>query len=131
MLAGNRKRVILTLLRSHLGPERAITAGEIAEMVFGDRGNDRTVRSIIAELIVQDGHGEILANTGGEAFTGCPAGYFWASDWRQADAYYNVLISRREDIGHRAGAAWAARQRLQAAPREQMQFGREIDLPLG
>ncbi len=123
MPAGDRKSVILELLKSRLGPERAITAGELAEMVFGSRSSDRTVRLIITELIVQDGHGEILANTGGEAFTGCPPGYFWARDWRQADAYYNVLISRGQDIGHRASAARAARQRLQAAPKEQMGLG--------
>ena len=115
MRNGNRKEAILAIIRDRVGPERSITAERIGEMVFG--GPDaRTVRSIIAELIVDDGHGEILASTGGETFKGCPPGYFWAADWRQCDAYHDVLISRRHDIDKRATAAWQARQRLQRAP---------------
>ncbi len=117
------KLTLLKVIRSRRGPERAITAGDLAEMVFGDRGSERTVRLLIAELIVEDGHGEIIANTGGAAFKGCPPGYFWATDWRHVDAYYNVLVSRREDIGRRMEAAWKARQRLQAAPEEQATLG--------
>ena len=115
-MTGDRKTLILEILRAHLGPARAITAGHIAEMVFGDAKHDREVRSIIAELIVADGHGEILASCSGESFKGCPAGYFWADDWRQCEIYYNVLLSREDDIKHRRMAAWHARNRLAANP---------------
>lgn len=119
-MSGDRKRVILEILRSRLGPERAITAGEIAAAVFGSREQDRTVRQLIQELIVQDGHGEILANTGGHAFEGCPPGYFWAATDQQAEDYYHVLVSRREEINRRMEAAWQARNRLRRQPVGQM-----------
>lgn len=121
-MTADRKQVILDILKDRVGPERSITAERIGEMVFG--GPDaRTVRAIIAQLIVEDGQGEILASTGSEAFKGCPPGYFWAADWQQCDAYYNVLISRGHDIDRRATAIWKARQRLQRAPRAQQTLG--------
>jgi len=119
-MSGDRKRVILEILRSRLGPERAITAGDIATMVYGSREHDRTVRQLIQELVVQDGHGEILANTGGQAFEGCPPGYFWAATDQQAEDYYWVLVSRKEEIARRMDAAWQARNRLRRQPVGQM-----------
>jgi len=119
-MSGDRKRVILEMLRTRIGPERAITAAQIAESVYGSREHDRTVRQLIQELVVQDGHGEILANTGGDAFSGCPPGYFWASNDQQADDYYQVLVSRREEITRRMDAAWQARNRLRRQPVGQM-----------
>jgi hypothetical protein len=110
---------VLEILRDHRGPGRAITAERIGEMVFGRAEAGREVREIITELIVQDGHGEIIANTGGSAVRGYGPGYFWAVEWRQVEAYYDVLVSRRHDIEHRMTAAWQARQRLLRAPVEQ------------
>ena len=113
------KRELLAYLQQRIGPARAITAKELAHMFFGNEASERTVREIIANLITEDGHGEICANPGGEAFKGYPQGYFWADDWRQIDAYYNQLVSRYDEIRHRMNAAWDARQRLARAPRQQ------------
>jgi len=111
---------ILALLRRHCGPEHAITAEAIGELLFGRRGLGRQVRAAIAELI-EDGHGEIIANTGGgEAFQGCPAGYFWAATPEQAEAYYQVLVSRHEELHHRMESAWRAKLRLEHQEPEQL-----------
>ena len=120
MSSADRKEFILRIVRDRLGPERAITAREIGDMVGLD---DRTVRQIIRELIVEDGQGEILASNGHEAFRGCPMGYFWASSRAQCETYYEVLVSRREDITQRMQATWHARNRLARAPVGQMGLG--------
>lgn len=119
-MIGDRKEVILRIIRDRLGPERAITAREIGAMVGLD---DRTVRQIIRHLIVAEGQGEILASTGSDAFPGCPPGYFWAATRAQCETYYDVLVSRREDITQRMTAAWHARNRLTRAPKGQIGLG--------
>lgn len=106
---------VLELLKAHRGPRRAITAADIAGQLFADRGLDRRVRVIIEEL-VKGGHGEILATTGGSAFPGASPGYFWAESWQQVQRYYDVLVSRLEELRKRMDAVWAARQRLKDAP---------------
>ena len=118
-MIGDRKALLLHILHAHRGPTRAITAAALAEMVFGDPKHDREIRAIITELIVQDGHGEIIAGNGGEAWRGCPPGYFWAEDPHQIEIYYHILVSRYEDIGHRMAAAWTARNRLLNCPPDQ------------
>ena len=111
---------ILALLRRHRGPGNAITAEAIGELLFGRKGLARQVRAAIAELI-EDGHGEIIANTGGgEAFQGYPAGYFWAATPEQAEAYYQVLVSRHEELHHRMESAWRAKLRLEHQEPEQL-----------
>ena len=119
-MIGHRKELILRIVRDRLGPERAITAREIGELVGLD---DRSVRQIIRELIVAEGQGEILASNGHEAFKGCPMGYFWAATRAQCETYYDVLVSRREDITQRMDAAWKARNRLTRAPKGQIGLG--------
>jgi hypothetical protein len=106
---GDRKRQLYEILRTHVGPKKAINADELGEMIGVD---SRAVRALIADLIVIDGHGEICANTGGEAFPKCPKGYFWASCSEDAEKYRNVLISRIEELQLRQRAAFHAQQRL-------------------
>lgn len=106
---GDRKTVVFEILRTHLGPAQAITADEIGQSV-GITARD--VRALIAELIVIDGHGEICANTGGEAFPGAPKGYFWATCAGEVETYRNVLISRLQELRKREHAAWHTIQRM-------------------
>jgi hypothetical protein len=127
MHAPSRAQRVLDLLRKRRGPHMAITASAIAGQLFGDRGLDRQVRLIIAELIQIGGHGEILATTGGEAFPGSTPGYFWAETWQQAQAYYDVLVSRLEEIRKRMDGVWAARQRLRDIPPPQPSLGLDGD----
>lgn len=108
-----QQAAILDLLKQRRGPQQAITAGEIAAAIFGDRRRDREVRVIIKALIEDGGCGEIVANTGAaDAFPGCPRGYFWATSAQQIEQYRHVLASRLEEIGHRLAAAGRAAERL-------------------
>jgi len=111
----SRAERVLDLLRGHLGPANAITASDIGDRLFGEKGLDRQVRLIIEEL-VKGGHGEILATTGGTAFPGASPGYFWAENWQQVQSYYDVLVSRLEELRKRMDAVWAARQRFRDVP---------------
>jgi len=107
--------MILNILRACRGPAKALTAARIGAQVFGDGGREREVRAGIKRVIEDGGHGEIIANTGGEALGPGPRGYFWATSPDQIEAYYQVLVSRDHEIRHRMEAAWAAKRRLENA----------------
>jgi len=128
MIQASRAERVLELLRGRMGPRNAITAAEIGERLFGDRGLDRQVRLVIEEL-VKGGRGEILATTGGEAFPGAPPGYFWAENWQQVQRYYDVLVSRLEELRKRMDATWAARQRLRREPPAQQSLNLGVIAP--
>lgn len=118
----SRAERVLELIRRHRGPRAAITAAQIAEELFGDRGLDRQVRLLIEELVC-GGEGEILASTGGgAAFPGAPAGYFWAENPQQIEAYANVLLSRMDEMKGRLHAIWAALKRLRGDPPDQLRI---------
>lgn len=105
-----RRQLVFEIIRVRVGPQRALTAEQIGQMVGV---SSREVRRIITHLICIDGQGEICANTGdGDAFPGAPRGYFWASCAEDAEAYRNVLISRIQETESRAFAAWQAIPRL-------------------
>lgn len=126
-----RAERILALLRKRRGPNMAMTAAQIGEHLFGDRGLDRQVRVVIEELVKLGGHGEILATTGGEAFPETQSkGYFWAENWQQAQRYYDVLVSRLEELRKRMDATWAARQRLREQPVAQPTFDLGVPAPV-
>ena len=112
----SRAERVLVLLQHRRGPHAAITAEEIGRRLFGQAGLDRQVRLLIEELVKAGRHGEILATTGSEAFPGAPPGYFWAETWQQVETYYDVLVSRMEELRKRMDATWAARQRLRGEP---------------
>ncbi len=116
----DRKTQLYEILRTRVGPEKAITAADLGSMLGIEA---RTVRRMITDLILLDGHGEICANTGeSEAFPDAPAGYFWASCAEDAERYRNVLISRIEDLQHRQRAAFHATQRLPRARNAQQRL---------
>ena len=95
------KSSILAFLQQHRGAQQAVTAEEIARQLFGDGRKARQVRALISELIVEDGHGEIVANPGGESFSDAPRGYFIAQDWQEMETYRMQLLSRLEEMHKR------------------------------
>jgi len=100
---GDRKQIIYEILRTHVGPARAITARRIGEMVGIP---ERAVRALIEDLILEDGHGEICATVGH------PPGYFWASCAEDAREYHTVLRARALNILRRRRACRHAINRL-------------------
>ncbi len=100
---GNRKREVELIVRTHVGPARAITARRIGEMVGIP---ERAVRALITELILDDGMGEICATVA------TPPGYFWASCREDAEAYHAVLRARAIEVLRRRKACRHAIPRL-------------------
>ncbi len=100
---GDRKALVLALVRDRVGQERAITAEALAARVGL---SERAVRELLQELIVEDGWGEIMASVGK------PAGYFWASCVAEAEAYAKTLYSRGVENMRRRRAVRLAMRRL-------------------
>ena len=99
----DRKPLLLSILQSRVGPERAVTARTLAAQVDL---SEREVRALLQELVVEDGYGEILSSVRN------PAGYYWASCLADTERYMATLKSRAVEVLRRRRAVRLAMRRL-------------------
>jgi len=83
---------ILSVIRSHVGSDNAISARDIClELGWSAGARERAVRRIIADesALWSNGGHLVCALNGGRGVTG----YFVAATFEEAETYYNWLLS--------------------------------------